>query len=320
MTWLQIRLYLLMAVMFGILYGVITALGTYMGVGGVLFYIILAIGFTGLQYLIGPAIIGWTMKVKMVSEQEEPELHKMVADLAKEANIRKPKVGISELSIPNAFAYGSFDSRVAVTRGILNILKKDELKAVLGHELSHVRHRDVLVITILSVIPMILYYLSQTIMWGGLGRDKKGNGGYAILIGVAALILYFITNLLVLYASRIREYYADLGSVKLGNKPSQLATALYKLVYGSARLKGSEELKRVEGLKAFFVNDPSRAWDEVRELKELDTDFSGTIDEGELLNLRQKKIKLGVGDRMMEVFSTHPNMLKRIKHLSSMVV
>lgn len=322
MSWLQIRLYLLLAVMFGILYAVITAVGTFMGLGGALLYIIMAVFFVGIQYLIGPAIVGWTMRVKWVSEQEEPELHRMVAEMARDARIRKPKVGISEMSIPNAFAYGSFDSRVVVTRGIIGLLKKDELKAVVGHELSHVRNRDVIFITMLSVIPLILYFIAQAIMWGGLGGrgDRRGSAGYAILIGIAALILYFITNLLVLYASRIREYYADRGSVKLGNKPHTMATALYKLVYGNARLHGSEEMKKVEGAKAFFVNDPARAWDELRELKALDTDFSGSIDSGELINLRQKNVKLGFGEKMMEVFSTHPNMLKRIKHLSSLVV
>jgi len=320
MTWLQIRLYLLMAAMFGILYGVIVAIGSYMGVGSVLLYIILAVVFTFFQFLIGPAMVGWTMKVKLVSEKEEPELHQMVSELARQAKMPKPKVGISELSIPNAFAYGSFDSRVAVTRGILNLLKKDELKAVLGHELSHIRHRDVVVMTMLAVVPLILYWIAMSIMWGGMGRDRRGNAGYAVLIGVMALVLYFIANLMVLYASRIREYYADLGSVRMGNKPQHMATALYKLVYGNARLKDSPELKRVQGAKAFFINDPSRAWDEIRDLKSLDADLSGTIDSGELINLRQRKVKLGFADKLMEVSSTHPNMLKRIKHLSSLVV
>jgi heat shock protein HtpX len=124
----------------------------------------------------------------------------------------------------------------------------------------------------------------------------------------------------VLYVSRIREYYADLGSVKLGNMPHDLATALYKLVYGNARYKNSEELKRVEGVKAFFVNDPSRAWNEIRELKQIDRDMSGTIDYDELMELRQKEIKLRSGDKLMELFTTHPNMLKRIKHLSTLAV
>ena len=148
-------------------------------------------------------------------------------------------------------------------------------------------------------------------MFGG-----RGSGGYAIFIGMGAFILYFITNLLVLYGSRIREYYADRGSAELGNQPHHLATALYKLVYGNARFKGKEELKEIEGVKAFFISDPTRAWNEIRELSQVDLDMSGTIDPDELLALKSKSIRLSRQDKMMEIMSTHPNMLKRIKHLS----
>ena len=128
--WLQTRLFLLIAVMFGILYGVITGLGAWMGAGTAWTYLILAFVFLGIQYLIGPSIVGWTMKIKWVSEKEAPELHRMVAELAKEARLPKPKIGISQLTIPNAFAFGRTqrDGRVCVTRGILNLLNKDELR------------------------------------------------------------------------------------------------------------------------------------------------------------------------------------------------
>lgn len=317
--WLQARMYLLVALLFGILYGVIVGIGTWIGVGGAIPYLILAFVFLALQYLIGPYIIAWTMRVKWVSEKEAPELHQMVAELAQSANLPKPKVGISELSIPNAFAFGRTqrDGRVCVTRGILNMLNQDELKAVLGHELSHIKHRDMAIITLLSAIPLILYWLAWSLMWGGVGgrRDR----GYGALIGIGAFLLYFITNLLVLYGSRIREYYADLGSVQLGNRPHQLATALYKLVYSNARSKNKEELKRVEGVRAFFLNDPARAWREVREISQIDRDLSGTISQDELMDLRQKEVRLGISDKLLELFTTHPNMLKRIKHLSTLV-
>jgi heat shock protein HtpX len=321
--WLQTRMFLLIAVMFGILYGVIVGIGTWMGAGSAVTYIILAFFFLGIQYLIGPAMVGWAMRIKWVSEKEEPELHRMVAELAEAANIHKPRVGISQLNIPNAFAFGRTqgDGRVCVTRGILKLLSRDELKAVLGHEISHIKHRDMAIITLLSAIPLIMYWLAFSMMFrGAFGGGRQGGGGYAALIGLGAFILYFITNLLVLYGSRIREYYADLGSVKLGNMPHDLATALYKLVYGNARYKNSEELKRVEGVKAFFVNDPSRAWSEINELKQIDRDMSGTIDYDELMELRQKEVRLSTGDKLMELFTTHPNMLKRIKHLSTLAV
>ena len=320
--WLQTRMFLLVAVLFGILYGVITGIGTWMGAGSAWIYIILGFVFLGFQYLIGPSIVGWSMKIKWVSEKESPQLHQMVAELAESANLPKPRVGISQLAIPNAFAFGRTqrDGRICVTQGIMKILSRDELRAVLGHEMSHIKHRDMAIITIISAIPLIMYWIAFSMMWGGAFGGRRQGGSYAVLIGLGAFLLYFITNLLVLYGSRIREYYADQGSVRLGNMPHHLASALYKLVYGNARFRGKEELKRVEGVRAFFVNDPARAWNEVRELSHIDQDMSGTIDYGELMDLRQKEVHLGTTDKLMELFTTHPNMLKRIKHLSTLTV
>ena len=147
------------------------------------------------------------------------------------------------------------------------------------------------------------------------GRRRNEGGGNTVLIGLAAFLFYFITNLLVLYASRIREYFADRGSISLGNPPQVLASSLYKLVYGAARID-KESLKETEGLKAFFVNDPSQALKEIRQLSQLDQDRSGAIDASELAQLKAKHIRLTMGDRILEALSTHPNMLKRIKQLS----
>ncbi|MFQ5796397.1 MAG: zinc metalloprotease HtpX [Candidatus Bipolaricaulia bacterium] len=313
---------LLVALLLGILYGVITALGVASGTGSAVTYIIIALAFLGFQYLIGPSIVSWTMRIKWVSEEEAPDLHRMVAELAQKARLPKPKVGISQLNIPNAFAFGRTqrDGRVCVTQGIMNLLSEDELKAVLGHELAHIKHRDMAIITLLSAVPLILYWIAWSMMWSGMFRSRRQSGGYSALIGLGAFVLYFITNLLVLYGSRIREYYADQGSVQFGNRPHHLASALYKLVHGNARFRGREELRRVEGVKAFFVNDPTRALYEVKELAQIDQDMSGTIDQGELLSLRQKKVQLGRADKLMELFTTHPNMLKRIKRLSTLGV
>jgi len=321
---LQVRLYLLVGLMFGILYAIILGISSLLGAGGFVLYASLAAGLVLLQYLVGPAIVAAVMKIKYVSEREEPELHQMVGELAGGAGIKKPRVCVSELTMPNAFAFGrtQSDARVCVTRGIMRLLSREELRAVLGHEISHVKNRDMVFITMLSVLPMICYFIAISLLWSGAfgGRSRSGQGGANILplIGLGMLILYFITNLLVLYGSRIREYYADRGSVRLGNQPNYLATALYKLAYGNAKVP-KEAFKRVEGVKAFFVNDPSRALTEIRELKEVDTDMSGTIDVYELEALRIKKVRLSFGDKLMELFGTHPNMLKRIKHLSSLM-
>ncbi len=321
---LFMKMWLLVALMFAILYGVITGVGSYMGIGNAYSYIILAILFTGFQYLIGPSMVSMMMRVQWVSEDQEPELHRQVTELAQKAGIPKPKVGISQLSIPNAFAFGRTlkDGRVCITQGIRRLLTKDELKAVLGHEIAHLKHRDMMIITLLSVIPLICYWIAWSFMWGGMFGRRREGGGYAALIGLGAMLAYFVSNLLVLAGSRIREYSADERSVKLGNSPHHLASALYKLVYGSAQSRktprGEEELHRVEGLRAFFLNDVGRAHNEITELKAIDKDYSGTIDQDELLSIRSKEVKLRGGEKIVELLTTHPNMLKRIKRLATL--
>jgi heat shock protein HtpX len=265
--------------------------------------------------MIGPKIVEWSMRVKYLKDFENPRITQMVRSLAQAAGIPAPRVGIAQVSVPNAFAFGRSirDSRICVTEPILGLLDDQELRAVLGHEMSHIKNRDVLTITLLSVIPMILYRIAWQFLFYGNRRDRSSQN--TALVGLIAFLFYFVTNLLVLYASRIREYFADKGSVDLGNKPSTLASALYKLVYGSARMP-KEDLKDVEGMKAFFANDPSRAITELKDLRQLDLDKSGTISAAELSALETKEVKLGVGDRLLELLSTHPNMLKRIKRLS----
>ncbi|UCC96270.1 MAG: M48 family metalloprotease [Candidatus Omnitrophota bacterium] len=307
----------LMALLFGIIYVVVTIFMSALGVASFYFYVFFAFLILGIQYLFGPKIVEMVMRVKYVKREEFPWLFEMVEDLARRAKIPAPKVGISYMNVPNAFAFGRSlrDGRVCVTRAILDLLEPRELKAVLGHEISHLKNRDVLFITLLSVIPLILYRIFFHLVFFGSSSRRREGSGYVVLIGLAALLFYFITNLLVLYASRIREYFADKGSLALGNSASSLATALYKLVYGAARAP-KERLREVEGVKAFFLNDLSKARSQIKDLAELDLDRSGTIDPYELQELKRKEVNLRFSDRLMELLSTHPNMLQRIKHLS----
>ena len=309
--------------MFAILYGIITVIVYILGYSGLPFYttiFVFAILLILIQYLIGPKTVEWSMRIRYLEENEHQKLHQMVSELADRAGLpNKPKIGISELQIPNAFAFGRTrkSARICVTKGILNLLGDDELKAVLGHEISHIKHRDVAVITLLSVIPMVCYMLYISFFWGGMfGRGQRNSGGM-IAIGLLALFVYFITSLLVMYGSRIREYYADIGSTQLGNQPHHLSTALYKLSLGSAKMP-RKALKQAEGMKAFFLNDPSRAMYEIRELKEIDVDMSGTIDQNELMILSTKRVRLSRTDKIMEALSTHPNIVKRIKNLATL--
>jgi len=308
-------MWLLTAILFAIIYAVISIISYSLGIGNFYFYLILSFVMMFIQYMIGPKIVEWSMRVRYLKDGEYPGLESMVKSLAEKAGIPKPRIGVAQVSIPNAFAFGRTmrDGRICVTEGILKLLNEDELKAVLGHEMSHIKNRDVLTITLLSVIPLILYRIAWQFLFFGDRRSR--NSGNTALVGLVAFIFYFLTNLLVLYASRVREYFADKGSVDLGNDPSKLASALYKLVYGSARMP-KEAIKDVEGMKAFFANDPSKALSDLKDLRELDLDKSGTISSDELNILQNRPIRLGFGDKLLELLSTHPNMLKRIKRLS----
>ncbi|MBU4304813.1 MAG: M48 family metalloprotease [Candidatus Omnitrophica bacterium] len=315
---LKMRMYVLVALMFSFLYAVVTMISYAMGVVNFGAYFVITIIFMLIQYMLGPKMVEWSMRVRYVKDGEYSQLVSMVRELAHKANIPMPRVAVSQMTVPNAFAYGRWlsDGRVCVTQGILQLLNPDELNAVLAHEISHIKNRDVLTITLLSVIPLVLYRIAFHMFFYG-GRSRR-EGQSTLLFGLAALVMYFITNLIVLYGSRIREYFADQGAVQLGNHPKYLASALYKLVYGSARMS-REQLREVEGMKAFFVNDPSRAVGELKELSQIDVDGSGTIDAEELRILRAQVLKLNSADKFFEIFSTHPNMLKRIKRLSTYV-
>lgn len=315
---LHMRMTILLAVFFAIVYAIVTLAATAMGETNFYFHLALAGAIVFFQYLIGPKIVEWSMRIRYIQRQDDPKLWDMVEMQARQAGIPMPRVCISQMNIPNAFAFGRgfSDGRVCVTEGIRRLLSDEELKAVIGHELGHLRNRDVVTMTLLSVVPLVLYRVAWHFLWYGR-RNNRSSGPSSAAIALVAFLFYFITNLLVLYASRIREYFADKASVEFGNRPEALASALYKLVYGSARMN-KDDLREAEGMKAFFLNDPSAAAQEFRELSQLDFNKSGTIDAGELAAIRSAGLNLSGTDRMMEILQTHPNMLKRIQHLSQL--
>lgn len=305
--------------LFAVIYALLIVIATFTGVGTPIVYALLAGGLVAVQFFIGPKIVEKTMHVRYVSETEQPELHRMVTELAMKAGIPKPKVGISEIAIPNAFAFGTSKrkARVCVTRRLMQMLSRDELEAVLGHELSHIQHHDMVVITALSVIPMICYFIYFSFFWSGLfgggGRDREGALPM-MAIALIAFALYFISNLIVLYGSRIREYYADAGSAELTKKPHELASALYKMIYGSAGLKQEKVKKELGSMRAFFATDPVTARGDLKDLSAADLNRDGKIDAYEL-KIFAERARVSRADRLMEIFSTHPNPVSRVKRL-----
>ena len=164
---LQTRMFLLLTALFAIIYAVIVMIGTAMGIGNFYFYLFISILMMAGQYLIGPKIVEWSMRVKYVTRPEYPILYSMIEDMTQRANMPMPKIGVSPEALPNAFAFGRSkkDGRVCVTEGMLRLLNPEELRAVLGHELSHIKNQDVLTITLLSVIPMLMYRIAWHFMF-----------------------------------------------------------------------------------------------------------------------------------------------------------
>jgi len=306
------RMMLCIMLMFALIYALLTVIMFATGMGTPVFFALLAFLIVLAQYMIGPKIVEKTMRVRYVSESEAPKLHSIVNDLAMRANIQKPKIGISEMPIANAFAFGKSkkDSRVCITRTLLNRLNEKELRAVLGHEISHIKHKDIVAITTLSVIPMICYFVYISFFWSSFGRRRSGG---AIGIAFAAFLTYLLTNMLVLYASRIREYYADQGSVELTNDAPALASALYRITMEDARAD-RRTLKQVEGMKAFFASDPSTSRKDLTDLRQADLNMDGHLDKYEVEAFAKESTVTAAG-RLMEIFSSHPNIVKRIKRL-----
>jgi heat shock protein HtpX len=240
-------------VILGILYIIFLSILHYLGVG----YIPLAIIASAMilaQWYFSDKIVLWSSGATIVSKEQYPRLHEIVERLSANNGIPKPKVAIVNSMVPNAFATGKSpkSSLVAVTSGILDLLDDDELEAVIGHELSHVRSRDVLVLTLASVFSMVAWYLVQFGFFGGLqGRGRNASGGTAIVI-LVALITWIVSFLIIRAISRYREYSADRSGAIMTGKPDKLASALLK-ISGKMGNIPTKELENVQKLNAFFI-------------------------------------------------------------------
>ena len=289
-----------------------TALLAYAG-AGVVFIIPFIIIINILQWLLAPKIIERLYHVKEASAKEYPKLHRMVKQIVDRAGTKMPKIMVAKMPIPNAFAYGSprGGNRVAVTTELLSTLEEEEVEAVIGHEIGHLKHRDVHIMMFVSVLPAIFFYVGYMLFLSSMFGGARGrNAGGAVLIGVAAMALYVVLTILILGLSRLREYYADQFVVRhVPDGARKLSEGLAKIVKSSGRLSTSKrEGSASSSFRALFITDPDRSRSDTVALNR------GSRTDKQLVQEVLSR-KVTGGDRLLEIFSTHPNIVKRLRAL-----
>ena len=271
-----------------LLYGIVVTLMLRFGVSLAAVIVICAV-LLFCQYYFSDKIAMFSMQAHEVTPAQEPRLHQIVDRLCLLANMPTPRVGVSEMDIPNAFATGRSPSHAVVcaTRGLMARLNDEELEAVLAHELSHVAHRDVAVMTIASGVGMLAGLVSRMAMWGAMfsggGRSRDGENMAALEIAtwLISMVIYVIAYLLTMALSRYRELAADRSGAILIGKPSVLASALVHITGDMGKIPRTD-LRKAESMNAFF--------------------FVPALAPGAAANL----------------FSTHPSLQKRLDQLTQL--
>lgn len=221
--------------------------------------LVIAAILAGVQYFGSAWLALKSMGAQVVSPEQAPELHAIVDRLSQLANIPKPQVAIADNPVPNAFATGRSPKHavVAVTTGLTARLDPAELEAVLAHELSHVRNRDVMVMTLASFFAVVAQLLTRSFLWGGMmgggygRRDRRGEGNVAIIY-LASILVWVISFFLIRAISRYREYAADRGASILTGAPTHLMSALVKISGVMQRIP-ERDLREVQTMNAFFI-------------------------------------------------------------------
>jgi heat shock protein HtpX len=253
------------------------------GNGGMMIAFIFALGMNLVSYWFSDKIVLKMYKAEEITESDSPRLFAVVRDLSQRAGLPMPKVYLIPTDAPNAFATGRNPEHaaVAVTRGIMNILTENELRGVLGHELAHVKHRDILIGTIAAVFAGAISMLAHMAQWaaifgGGRSDNERGGGGLGLL--AMAIVAPIAALLIQMAISRSREYLADEDGARFHGNPRDLASALAKLQRGAERMP----MQATPATAHMFIVNPL------------------------------------TGGGIMSLFSTHPPMEERIKRLEAM--
>jgi heat shock protein HtpX len=236
----------------GLLYVVLAAVLISFGVNAV-FVLVLSAALIFGQWWFSDSLAMSAMRAVVVTPEQAPQLHGIVDRVCAMADMKKPRVGIAESDVPNAFATGRSPNRsvVVVTTGLLKRLDQAELEGVLAHELSHVAHRDVTVMAVASFTAILAGFMARTAMWGSMGRNRDNNMAVMVLVVmVVSVVVYFLSYILMRALSRYRELGADRGAALLTGKPSALASALQK-ISGEIAAIPNRDLRQMEPVSSF---------------------------------------------------------------------
>jgi heat shock protein HtpX len=221
--------------------------------------VIVAGGLAAAQLFTSDKIALHAMGAREVTPQEAPELHAMIERLCIQADLPKPKVAVAQTEMPNAFAIGRSQksATVCATTGIMKMLSPAELEGVMAHELTHVKNRDVMIMTIASFFASVASMILQFgFFFGGGSSDDDDGPGFLVVI-LASLVVYVVSFFLMMALSRYREFVADRGAALITGRPSALAAALQKLSSGMERLP-QQDLRVAKELSAFFIAPPTK--------------------------------------------------------------
>ncbi len=308
----ELRLMMLVTAAATVLIGVglVGLVAEYLGYGVSPLLLAVAVAFFMLlQWLFSPLLINLLYGVR----EAGPELDWLRVELeriARDSGLRStPRLMVADMDAPNAFAYGSplFGNYVAVTRGLLRLLPREEVIAVIGHEVGHLKHRDVVAILALATIPAIVYFLGRALlyysMWGG-GDRREQSPLYAFALGAALVAIGFLLHLVVQHFSRLREYYADAHSALITGRPRLLQRALARLhlAYRASPRLREEIAARGFATYLFIVSGLLDAFYEPW------SDIDAVVEE----------LKHAPVNPLEELFSTHPPIPKRIRFLDAL--
>ena len=269
-----------------------------------------------IQFLISPFMTDLSMKwfYKAKFKYEVPEyLKSFIEEICKENKMKYPRIGYIDDGAPNAFTYGHTknDARVVLTRGIFELLSEEEVKAVVAHELGHASHYDMLFMTVAQLVPLVLYGIYEVCLRSDKDNSSNNNGGsYAAIIGIIAYVLYIISNYIVLWLSRTREYYADSFSIEVTKNPNALASALVKVGYGlsTAETNAKHSAAKSNAL-GIFDSKSSKA------LAVTSMEENGSISKDHIKQA-MKWEKWNIWAKWYELNSTHPLISKRLLAIS----